>query len=234
MFGPQIEKDSLFTPGVQKYIFNVYNTLSLLFAGFIGGNIFGIYTSMNGMITTIIPFLVSVILVIMMSIFNNKTPYAVGVSVCIGLISSSLIETVMIIDRSILIISSLITLVIFSSISIVGYFTPIKNIFYAGSFLITWINMTILFRIFSILFPIETVVLVELYSGILMFMIFILYDTQFMVERAFRNDVCGNICKNDYVFDALYLFLDVINIFMRILTIIVNIKGKLMSSKKRA
>ena len=56
---------------------------------------------------------------------------------------------------------------------------------------------------------------IELYFGLVLFCVFILFDTQLIVERF-------NSGNDDYIWHSIDLFLDFINIFRRLLVILAS------------
>ncbi|XP_003706375.2 growth hormone-inducible transmembrane protein [Megachile rotundata] len=61
---------------------------------------------------------------------------------------------------------------------------------------------------------------VSLYGGLLLFSMFLLYDTQRIIKRAETHPVYGAPRPYDPVNNAMSVYMDVLNIFVRILTIV--------------
>lgn len=73
-----------------------------------------------------------------------------------------------------------------------------------------------LFGLIAIFFPGKTITLVYASFGALIFSVYLIYDTQLMIGGEHKY----SISPEEYIFAALNLYLDIINIFTYILTII--------------
>jgi FtsH-binding integral membrane protein len=73
-----------------------------------------------------------------------------------------------------------------------------------------------LFGLIAMFFPGKTIQLVYASCGALLFSIYLIYDTQLMMGGKHKY----SISPEEYVFASLNLYLDIVNIFMYILTII--------------
>ncbi|KAG5673824.1 hypothetical protein PVAND_003838 [Polypedilum vanderplanki] len=73
-----------------------------------------------------------------------------------------------------------------------------------------------LFGIIAMFFPGKTITLVYASCGALLFCIYLIYDTQLMMGGKHKY----SISPEEYIFAALNLYLDIVNIFIYILTII--------------
>jgi protein lifeguard len=74
----------------------------------------------------------------------------------------------------------------------------------------------LVFGIVSMFFPNKTLHLVYASFGALLFCIFLVYDTQMMMGGKHKY----SISPEEYIFAALNLYVDIVNIFMYILTIL--------------
>jgi len=77
----------------------------------------------------------------------------------------------------------------------------------SGLTLLFWIGFLNMFLRTEMLFN------VQLYFGLLLFCGFVIFDTQLIIEKAENHDY-------DYVLHSLELFLELLNIFVRILIIL--------------
>jgi protein lifeguard len=73
-----------------------------------------------------------------------------------------------------------------------------------------------LFGIISMFFPGKTITLVYASAGAFIFSLYLIYDTQMMMGGKHKY----SISPEEYIFAALNLYLDIVQIFMHILTII--------------
>ena len=85
-----------------------------------------------------------------------------------------------------------------------------------GGFLFVAVIILLLFGIISMFFYNKIVILVYASLGALIFSIYLVYDTQMMMGGKHKY----SISPEEYIFAALNLYLDIINIFMYILAII--------------
>lgn len=85
-----------------------------------------------------------------------------------------------------------------------------------GSILFVAVLVLLIFGIFAMIWPGKTMTLVYASIGALIFSLYLVYDTQMMIGGKHKY----SISPEEYIFAALSLYLDVINIFIYILTII--------------
>lgn len=85
-----------------------------------------------------------------------------------------------------------------------------------GGFLLCAVVVLLLFGIIAIFFKGKIITLVYASLGALIFSLYLVYDTQLMMGGNHKY----SISPEEYIFAALNLYLDIINIFMYILTII--------------
>ena len=86
-----------------------------------------------------------------------------------------------------------------------------------GGFLFCALGLMIICWILYFIVKIRFLYMIYIYGGLILYCIFLLYDIQLILgrgERKYRDD--------DYILAALNIFLDVINIFVRILWIVVK------------
>ncbi|XP_053675916.1 protein lifeguard 1-like [Anopheles nili] len=85
-----------------------------------------------------------------------------------------------------------------------------------GGILFVAVLILMLFGLIAIFFPGKTITLVYASAGALIFSIYLVYDTQLMLGGEHKY----SISPEEYIFAALNLYLDIVNIFLYILTII--------------
>lgn len=92
-----------------------------------------------------------------------------------------------------------------------------RTFIYLGGFLSSSIACLIVLRLCDVLFggSSKMVYSMEVYGGLVIFLLYILFDTQMIVEKA----AAGN---EDYVKAALDLFIDFVAVFVRITVIMLN------------
>lgn len=94
---------------------------------------------------------------------------------------------------------------------------------YLGGVLASCLTAMMWVGIANMFFRLPLLLNFKVYFGLLVFIGFVVYDTQFIIEKALQ----GN---KDFVRHALELFLDFINIFIRLLVIL----SKNSQSKKKS
>lgn len=85
-----------------------------------------------------------------------------------------------------------------------------------GGILFVGCILLLVFGLVASFFPGRTMILVYSSCGALLFCVYLIYDTQMMMGGKHKH----SISPEEYVFAAITLYLDVINIFMYILSII--------------
>jgi FtsH-binding integral membrane protein len=76
--------------------------------------------------------------------------------------------------------------------------------------------IVMIFGIVAIFIPEKTIKLIYASCGALLFCLYLVYDTQLMIGGKHRY----SISPEEYIFAALNLYLDIVNIFLYILTFI--------------
>lgn len=85
-----------------------------------------------------------------------------------------------------------------------------------GGALFVAVIILMIFGIVAIFIPGKTLTLVYASCGALLFSLYLVYDTQLMMGGKHKY----SISPEEYIFAALNLYLDIVNIFLYILTII--------------
>jgi FtsH-binding integral membrane protein len=85
-----------------------------------------------------------------------------------------------------------------------------------GGALFVALIILIIFGIVAIFIPGKTMTLIYASLGALLFSLYLIYDTQLMMGGKHKY----SISPEEYIFAALNLYLDIVNIFLYILTII--------------
>jgi FtsH-binding integral membrane protein len=106
----------------------------------------------------------------------------------------------------------------FISFTLSAKYARRRKYLYLGGFLGSALNMMAMLTLVSIFVPSMSFMFIRIYFGLLLFSGFIIYDTQIIIEQAHEGnrDVCDH---------AMTLFLDFLNLFIRVLIIIMR-KGE--------
>lgn len=144
--------------------------------------------------------------------------YFYTIAAMMGGMMGPLIHMIVIVDMSILVIASTITALMFAVLTAIAFKSPPGKFLYLEGFLATGLMSLVIIGIMNMFMVNETLMLVNVYFGLMIFTGYVMYDTSLMIERI-RNG------KTDLMEHALNLFLDVLNIFIRILHIVIQFKN---------
>jgi FtsH-binding integral membrane protein len=129
-----------------------------------------------------------------------------------------MLDTVIDIDPSIVTSAFLGTTCIFVCFSASAYFAERRSYLYLGGFLGSALSMLILVNFINVFARSAMLFNAQLYIGLMVFCGFIIFDTQLIIEKAANG-------SKDYIWDSLELFLDFINVFVRLLVILAKNSG---------
>jgi len=149
--------------------------------------------------------------------------YLCGFAFLSGTSFGPLIKAVASIDPSIVSTAFMATGLIFVCFTMASLVTNDRKFLYLGGLLMSGVSMLLLMSVMNIFFRSRAVFEAELYLGLGIFCLFVLYDTQLIVEKARRGD-------RDYIGHCLNLFMDFLAIFRRLMVILAN---KEQQKKKR-
>jgi len=141
-----------------------------------------------------------------------------------GISLGSLISIAIEIDPMIPIVALSWTIIVFIGFSISAFFFPRRLHMYLGSFLFMSLIFLLVVGLTDMFWcPVLFNYQIQVYFGLVVFCLFIVYDTQYMIHKIKTNSI-------DPVTHALDIFQDFISIFIRILLILMD---KEKSSKKK-
>jgi len=152
--------------------------------------------------------------------FNQRTQMK-----CFGLMSatalftgiylSPLINLAIQVDPQIVMTAFLLTTLIFVCFTLSALYAQKRTYLYLGGFLGTGTSIMLLLSLMNIFGRSQLIFNVNLYLGLAIACGYILYDTQLIIERANGGDM-------NYVKHALHLFIDMVDLFVRILIILLK------------
>lgn len=118
------------------------------------------------------------------------------------------------------------TCLIFASFTLAALTSPRRSYLYLAGFLSSALSTLVLLGFVNALFLHSSLVdSIRLYLGLIVFTAFVLFDTQLIVEKAELGD-------RDYVQHALELFMDFINLFVKLLRLLSKKEKKEKSSNR--
>lgn len=213
-------------PHVTEHLKKVYLTLSTILGISAIGAYFQIVTNFPSMAAGLLSFVF--LLGITISTFTGvsqekRLALLAAFSFFEGASLGTLINHVAKIDPNIIAVALVCTTGIFIAFSAVAMFSPRRSYLYLGGYLSFSIFFMLVASIFNIFVRSSGINWFLLYGGLVMFMTYVIYDTQVIIEKA----SFGNV---DYINHALELFIDFVAIFVRILIILSDKKEKKKNS----
>ncbi|KAJ7561280.1 hypothetical protein O6H91_03G021600 [Diphasiastrum complanatum] len=139
----------------------------------------------------------------------------------------TLIQAVLSFDPSIVVTALLGSVAIFACFSGAAVLARRREFLFLGGLLTSAVSAMMILQFSSMLFGgASFMYMVEIYGGLLLFVGFLLFDTQIIIEKADRGD-------RDYVKHALDLFVDFAGVFVRILLILTRNAGEKERKEER-
>jgi len=132
-----------------------------------------------------------------------------------GIYLSPLINLAMNVDPQIVMTAFLLTTMIFVCFTLSALLTQKRTYLYLGGMLSAGTSIIFLLGLMNLFGRSELIFNINLYFGLALACGYILYDTQLIVERANNGDM-------NYVKHALLLFIDMVDLFVRILIILLK------------
>ena len=140
-----------------------------------------------------------------------------------GALCSPMIYVTYIIDPVLLNTAVVSTSLIFGSMTWLSYHIQLTDMLYLSGTLLSLLNVSIFVGFVNIFIQSETIYMTELYFSLCLFVFYVVYDTRLMIERAQERKELNNF---EVIMDAMSLFLDFANIFIRILSLLQKSKQK--------
>jgi len=222
------------SPRAQSHLLRVYSTLCLAVVGAAIGSSLHLYYHIGGMITHLLSFALICAIAVDRAESSYTTPHThiaglprrvwmlFALGVCQGASIGPLVELAIYMDPTIILMAFILTANIFVCFSLTALYIPHRSTFAFASILSSSLSFLVLISFFSLFFPSVWAYKIQLYLGLAIFSGYILFDTQKMIDRAESGRVNGDV----YVDDALELFTNLIAVFIRVLIILMEQKGK--------
>jgi len=158
---------------------------------------------------------------------NRSTRFGMllGFAFLTGLGMGPLLELAVRIDPAIVPSTLMLTSVVFAGFTGAALFAPDGKYLYLGGSLISGLSTLMFLGFLNIFFRSQLLFQAHLYLGLAVFCGFIMFDTQVIVEKARRGD-------KDFIAHALDLFIDFVQIFRKVLIILMQ-KEQGKEKKKR-
>ncbi len=159
---------------------------------------------------------------------NNQTKrnaLLAGFGFVQGLVLGPLVQAVLDIDPAIVLTAFVAAVAVFACFSLAAIYSERRSMLFLGGFLGSALSLMCLAGLVNIFARSEMLFNVQLYGGLLMFVGYVCFDTQLIIERAAQGSF-------DVQLHALDLFIDLAAIFVRILIILAK-NGKKRDENKR-
>lgn len=154
------------------------------------------------------------------STLKKRLGYLAAFGFCQGMAMSSILEIALFIDPSIIVTAFLSTAVVFASFSAMALMGNKREYLYLGGTLLSMTSfMLVASLVNAFLFRIPFLFEARLYGGLLMFIGYVVFDTQMIVARREGGD-------QDFVRHAMDLFVDIAAIFVRLVVIMIKMSEK--------
>jgi len=209
-------KTSDLSEEAKKHLVKVYTSLVLtVFAGAVGAYL---HTAFHiGGLMTQLAMIAALFYFHSLPPTNENVPTRfatlLGFGVLQGTSVGPLIEAVSFLDPSIPMTAFLGTTIVFAAFSMSALLAKRRSYLYLGGFLGSALSLLFWGGLLNMFFRSAMFFNLQLYGGLLVFSLFVIFDTQLIVEKNIAGD-------NDYAAHALHLFIDFVAIFIRILIIL--------------
>lgn len=223
-------KFTALSPHVQKHLEKVYLTLTGALLVSALGALFSIVTGLGGLLGVVgfvgcTTWLVST--PCMNHNFNKRYALLAGAAFSQGTTLGPLIGLVLDTHPGVMVTAFLGTASVFACFTAAAVLARRRSWLYLGGTLSACTSAFLVMRLASWIFGSSGLVFsAELYFGLLVFIGYVVFDTQMIVERAYAGE-------KDHIKHALDLFVDFMAIFTRILIILYQNAEKRESDKKK-
>lgn len=210
---------STLSPTVQAHLKNVYTCLLISTVCASAGVYLSILGWFNYPRLALLASLITSVWLFSME-FNartQKTCFALMATTAAltGIYISPLINLAIHVDPQIVMTAFLVTSLIFISFTLSALLTKKRTYLYLGGLLGSGLSIMMMLSLINIFARSEMLFNTNLYLGLLIACGYILFDTQLIVERATHGDL-------NYIKHALTLFVDLVDLFVRILIILLK------------
>jgi FtsH-binding integral membrane protein len=211
-------------PMVQKHLQNVYVSMCVCtLAAAVGGWVHLNSTFLQGGILSGLGAIGCLIAMMCKQHSAKNLPmrfgFLTGFAFLMGLTLGPLLDMAAHVAPHLIPTAFLLTSAIFVSLSLCATLTKRREFLYLGGALFSALSIMALLRLVNIFVRSEALFDLNLYGGLLVFCGFVLFDTQLIIEKRRNGD-------DDFVWHAVDLFIDALDIFVRILIILTKKEKK--------
>lgn len=149
----------------------------------------------------------------------KRLGYVSALAGCLGLESSYLIDYVIAVDPSIIVTAFVTTSVVFVGFSLTALYAERRSMLFLGSLLSTALSGLLILSLANLFFRVPSIALFSVYVSLIISCLFVMYDTQLIVEKKRLGD-------NDFIWHSVDLFIDFIIIFKDLMIILTDKEKK--------
>jgi len=229
-YSPSMKTISDFT-NIEEHVLEHLKKVYLTLTAFIGlsavGAYFQIITGFSSTLASVLTFFLLIgltVATVTQTSMTNRLIIGGSFAFFEGASLGNLIQYAINVDPNLILIALSCTTLVFASFTGIAMLSPRRSYLYLGSYLSFSIFFMLFAGIFNIFLKSSGINWLLLYGGLVMFMTYVIYDTQIIIEKAHNG-------ANDYVNHAMELFIDFIAIFIRILIILTDKKKKKSEEK---
>jgi FtsH-binding integral membrane protein len=215
---------------MRSHLKNVYGSLSLCVLAAAAGAYVHVATDiLQGNFLVAIGSIITLLVLMSIPHSAQNEPKRFGLlmlfATCTGLSTGPLIEMALHMDPSIVVTAFTVTSAIFACFTLAALYAPDRKFLYLGGMLMSAMSTLFWMSLANVFFGSRMLFQVNLYVGLGFMCVFILYDTQLIMEKRKRGD-------DDYIWHAVDLFIDFVNVFRKILIVLMQ-KEQSKDKKRR-
>ncbi|CAD6252036.1 unnamed protein product [Miscanthus lutarioriparius] len=216
------------TPAVQTHLMLVYLTLCVALASSAVGAYLHVVWNIGGMLT-MVGCVGSIAWLFSVPVYEERKRYGLLMAAALleGASVGPLIKLAVEFDPSILVTAFVGTAIAFACFSCAAVVAKRREYLYLGGLLSSGLSILLWLQFAASMFGHSTSsFMFEVYFGLLIFLGYVVYDTQEIIERAHHGDM-------DYIKHALILFTDFVAVLVRILVIMLKNAADKSEDRKR-
>jgi len=201
---------------VQQHLVRVYAALTATILMAAIGSIVHLLYNVGGLLTML--GAIGLVIVLALTPQNSQNEQTrlgllLGIGFLKGCSIGPLLAYALEVDPSIIATALFGTVTVFGCFSVCAVMSQRRSMFYLAGFLSSALSLLCFIGFMNIFLWSTALYTVQLYLGLLVFCGFVMFDTQLIIEKA-------SLGSSDYVHHALELFLDFVNIFVRLVIIL--------------
>lgn len=145
----------------------------------------------------------------------KRMSYLMGFAGCTGLALGPLMEIAIHLNPRIIPMSFLSTCLVFGSFSLSSIFSTHRKWLYMGGALMSMLSVMLFMSVVNLFIGSQFLFQAQLYLGLIVFCVFIMYDTANIIEKCRMGDT-------DHISHAMELFIDFVDVFRTLMVILIQ------------